>query len=69
MAVYFENTKTGKRFKVLSWNEETGEVVMKGEVGDPFTETFDKKRFKQMNYKPIEVPDEDATTEGDTDDD
>ncbi len=57
MALYFENTKTGKRFKVLSWDETTGEIRLKGEAHE-FTETFSKKRFKEMNYKPVEIPDE-----------
>ena len=66
MAMYFENTKSGKRFKVLSWDETTNEVRLKGEFGE-FIETFDKKRFKEMNYKPVEVPDEDDTTDDDED--
>ena len=64
MALYFESTKSGKRFKVLEWDDETGVVKLQGEF-DPFTEIFDKKRFKSMNYKLVELPDEDDTVQED----
>ena len=66
MALYFENTKTGKKFKVISWDKTTNEIVLKGEHGE-FTETFSKKKFKELNYKPVEVLDK-TPEDGDTDD-
>lgn len=68
MALYFENTKTGKQFKVLEWNEATGEVTLQGEFAK-FTENFDKKKFKSMNYKLVEIADDTDDTDGSEDED
>lgn len=52
--LYFENVKTGTRFKVVSWDKETNAIILKG-PNTEFTETFDKDKFKKMGYKPVQV--------------
>lgn len=45
----FLNKETGKKFRIVRWNKETGEVTLKGE-NSTFTEKFDKDKFKRMGY-------------------
>jgi hypothetical protein len=47
--LYFKNTRTGKRFKIVRMLKETGEIILKGEYAE-FREKYDKERFSQMGY-------------------
>lgn len=47
--LYFRNTRTGLRYKVVRLDKSTNEIVLKGEYAE-FTETYDKERFKKMGY-------------------
>jgi hypothetical protein len=47
--IYFENAKTGKRYKVIKFDQATGEMVLRGEHAE-FTEKYDKDRFIEMGY-------------------
>jgi glutamine amidotransferase-like uncharacterized protein len=49
MSAYFLHEKTGKRYDIVSFNKETGEVRLKGQHAE-FTEKFDKARFQEMGY-------------------
>ncbi len=55
--LYFESTKTGKRYEVVRFDKAAGEVVLKGEHAQ-FTEKFSKERFTAMGYKPVQVDDD-----------
>lgn len=47
--VFFKNTKTGKRYKVVGLDPEKGEITLQGEYAT-FTEKYDKAVFKRMGY-------------------
>ena len=49
MDLYFRNTKTGARFKVIRIDKARNEIVLKGEYSE-FTEPYDKEKFKRNNY-------------------
>ncbi len=49
--LFFKNVKTGKRFEVVSLDQEAGEITLKGEYAT-FTEKYSKERFKEMGYVP-----------------
>ena len=49
--MFFKNVKTGKRYEVLGFNQDAGEVTLKGEHAT-FTEKYSKERFKAMGYVP-----------------
>lgn len=51
--VYFEHTGTGRKYKVVSIDQIAGTITLVGDHGRPFTEKFDKARFKAMGYKPV----------------
>jgi len=63
--LYFEHTKTKKRFKIVEWDEDTGRVKIKGPTST-FTEVFNKDLFKKMGYTLRQV--DEAADEGDDDD-
>lgn len=48
--VFFENTKTGKRYELISIAADRSTVTLKGEYSQ-FTEPYDKERFKRLGYK------------------
>lgn len=48
--IFFEHTKTGKRYEVLGFDEANGTVTLKG-VADAFNEPFNRERFEKMGYK------------------
>lgn len=52
--IYFKNTKTGKRYKVVALNPDKGEITLKGEYAT-FIEKYDKAAFKRMGYVPEQV--------------
>lgn len=57
MAVVLRSTKTGKDFKVISFNKETGIVTLQGETAT-FTEKFDQEAFKSWGYELVQVEDD-----------
>ena len=63
--LYFEHKATGKRFKIIEFDEATGKVKLKG-TNSTFTEVFDKDLFKKMGYTLLRV--NEADDEGDGDD-
>ena len=50
MGLHFICEKTQRRYDVVSFNKETGEVVLKGKNGGQFIEKFDKDKFLRMGY-------------------
>jgi hypothetical protein len=48
--LYFENTKTGKRYKVLGLDKLKHEVTLQGPHAK-FTEPYDKERFEKLGYR------------------
>jgi hypothetical protein len=57
--LYFENTKNGKRYKVIKVDKEKGEITLQGQFNE-FIEKYDKERFTRLGYKLIQVEDEAA---------
>jgi hypothetical protein len=49
--VMFINNKTGKKYKVLKFDRDTGRVRLVGERGVEFEEKFDKELFKRLGYE------------------
>lgn len=49
MSMYFRNKVTQARFKVLSYDRETGIMTLLGEYGK-FKEEYSKEKFQQMGY-------------------
>ena len=49
MELYFKNTKTGTRFKVIRMDKEKGTVVLEGEYGQ-FEDKFDKDWLTKNGY-------------------
>jgi hypothetical protein len=47
--LYFKNLKTGKRYQILSLDNEKQMVTLKGETAT-FVEPYDRERFKSMGY-------------------
>lgn len=45
----FENERTGKRYKIVSFDKAAGTVRLKGDHAE-FTENYDKDRFLKMGY-------------------
>lgn len=58
---YFVNEKTGRRFEILSFDQENRTVTMRGTHSE-IVEPYDKERFKAMGYKLVkeEVDEEDV---------
>jgi hypothetical protein len=50
--VFFENTKTGKRYKVLEFGGD--KVTLQGEHAT-FTEPYDKEKFVNLGYKLVQA--------------
>lgn len=50
--LYFVNEKTGRRYKVVRFDEAAGKVVLIGEHGVEFDENYDKALFKKLGYRP-----------------
>lgn len=46
---FFVNQRTGKKYEIVSFDQEAGTVTLKGEMA-VFTEDFDKAKFKAMGY-------------------
>lgn len=47
--LYFRNTRTNRKYKVVRVNKEKGEITLKGEYSE-FVEPYDKERFKALGY-------------------
>jgi hypothetical protein len=47
----FVNQKSGKRYKVVTIDQDAGKVTLVGEAGIPFTEPYSKERFVELGYK------------------
>lgn len=63
--MYFEQTKPNKkgehaRYEILGFDEEKGTVLLKGKAVNPWSEPFDKEKFKAMGYRLVQVEDAEA---------
>jgi glutamine amidotransferase-like uncharacterized protein len=47
--LYFVNERSGKRYDIVHFDKDAGEVRLKGPHAE-FTEKFDKDRFLKMGY-------------------
>lgn len=47
--MFFTNEKTGRRYEIVRFDKESGEVVLKGELAE-FAEPYDKERFQKLGY-------------------
>lgn len=47
--IYFKNTTTGRRYKVIEFDKMTNEVRLQGDHAE-FREPYSKKRFEEMGY-------------------
>ena len=61
--LFFENTKTKKRYRVVRMAEDGSSVTLKGEFGE-FTEPYSKERFKSLGYKLVREEGEKEDTNG-----
>lgn len=57
MKLFFESTKTGKRYQVIKMDKEAGTITLKGKVHE-FTEKYDKEAFEKNGYKLVKVEEE-----------
>lgn len=51
MAVFFVNSKTGRKYKVLKFDRDAGKVHLQGEAGVEFVENYDKELFQKLGYE------------------
>lgn len=49
--IVFVNEKTGKKYRVVSFDKEGGTVTLVGEHGVEFTENYSKELFQKLGYK------------------
>ena len=54
--VFFENTKTKKRYELVGLSADRSTMTLKGEYAE-FVEPYDKERLKQLGYKLVTVND------------
>jgi len=47
----FVNKKTGRKYKVLDFDQEKGTVRMIGDLGVEFEEGFSREKFERLGYK------------------
>lgn len=57
--MYFQNTKTGKKYRVVSVDRDAGKITLQGSHAQ-FTEDYDKERFQRLGYKLIKEEPADA---------
>lgn len=57
--MYFVSSKSGRKYEVVSFNKDTGDIMLKGEHA-PFPDKYDKARYLELGYTLVveEVPDE-----------
>ena len=48
--VAFVNKKTGRRYRVVSFDNDAGKVTLADENGIEFIEPYSKERFKELGY-------------------
>lgn len=56
-ALYFENVRTKKRWRVLALDKVKKEVTLKGELAE-FTEPYDRERFEKLGYRLVKEGDD-----------
>lgn len=56
--LYFKNSATGNKYRVVKFDREAGTVTLRGKYGE-FTEKFDKEKFQRMGYSLEQGTDED----------
>lgn len=66
-SLYFENTNTKRKYRVVSWDTDTNEMVLEGPHGQ-FPMIFNKEQFKKLGYRPIQVEDNSVPDVEDDDD-
>lgn len=49
--LYLVNDKTGKKYKILKFDQAAGKVRLVGEQGIEFEEKYDKETFKKLGYE------------------
>lgn len=49
--VAFVNEKTGKKYKVVKFDQDAGKVTLIGDAGVEFEESYSKELFKRLGYK------------------
>jgi hypothetical protein len=49
--LYLVNDKTGKKYKILKFDQAAGKVRLRGEQGIEFEEKYDKETFKKLGYE------------------
>lgn len=57
MALFFVNTNTGKRYKVVHLDRDNGTITLQGETTQ-FVEPYDKERFKKLGYQLVNESDD-----------
>jgi hypothetical protein len=57
--IYFTNTKTGNKFKLVRMDKDTGIMVLEGEYGQ-FEEKYDKDWLTKNGYVLEKVADDDV---------
>jgi hypothetical protein len=55
--LFFRNTRTGKEFKVIWINPETGKIRLKGATRE-FEDDYSKTRFQKLGYELVKKPKE-----------
>lgn len=46
----FVNKKTGRKYRILEFNQDGGTVRLAGEQGIEFVEPYSKERFEKLGY-------------------
>lgn len=49
--MFFVNDKTGKKYKILQFDQAAGKVKLRGENGIEFEEKYDKETFQRLGYQ------------------
>lgn len=57
MDLFFRNTRTGKEFKVIWINPETGKIRLKGATRE-FEDDYSRDRFVKLGYTLVKKPKE-----------
>lgn len=52
--IFFENTKTGKRYELVGMAADRSTITLRGEYSQ-FIEPYDKERFKALGYRLVTV--------------
>lgn len=57
--LYFRNTNTKKKYRVVSIDKATGKIILQGEHSQ-FEEDYDKARFQRLGYELVKEENADA---------